>query len=465
MNFIKEILQIIDKAFINQSVDLNNELRHFHEKDIADAYLELSNEKQIFFRQKLDSQFLSDIFAYFSNENIDKIKELPNEKIADIIELMDSDDAMDVLDELDVENREEVLGLIEGDIKDDIKLIDSFSDEEIGSLMTNNYISISINNNIKDAMSKVVQMAGEKDNISTIIVTNNEDKYIGTLELTDLIRTKNNVYLEDIVKLNTPFIMGDELIDSCIDKIRDYSLDIIPVLNDEKHVIGALTKDDVIELVDSQISEDYAKLAGLSSEDDLDESLFSSVKKRLPWLAILLVLSIFVSMLISRFEVVVSVMTTIMFFQSLVLDSAGNVGTQSLAVSVRVLSDEPDLSKKNKLKLLFKEVRIGFFNGLILGAASFIVIFSFLFLTKQEIINGTGFVLLNVIKTSLTVSVALVAAMTISSFFGTLIPIILERFHIDPATASGPFITTINDCVGVICYYGMAILMFYTFIF
>jgi len=467
-DYVLEIIDIVKKAINNPEINLDEELKHYHEKDIADAYLELNKEEQDYFRDHIDEQLLSDIFAYFADENIEAIEELPTEEIADIVELMDADDAKDILDELDDEKQDEVLDLMEGEIKEDLRLINSFNDDEIGSIMTTNYIDILNTLSIKDAMRRVIKMAKENDNVKTLIAVNRANEYLGTIDLKDLIKARAKDDLESIIRQNTPYLLGNDLIDDSIEKIIDYNMDIIPVIDENKHLLGVITSSDVVELVDDTLSEDYAKLAGLSSEDDLDESLFSSIKKRFPWLLILLALSIGVSCLISCFDHVVAVIATVMFFQSLVLDMAGNVGTQSLAVTVRVISNS-EIAKKEERKLIFKEIRVGFLNGLILSVVSFITVMGFLCLKNAispfEIIKGNGFRMEDCLKICGTTSLALIAAMTLSSLFGTVVPIILRKMKIDPAAASGPFITTLNDCIGVICYYGLALLMFMTILF
>ena len=458
-NYVLEIIDIVKKAINDPEISLDLELKHYHEKDIADAYLELNKEEQEFFRDHIDEQLLSDIFAYFAEENIEAIEELPTEEIADIVELMDADDAKDVLDELDEEKHDEVLDLMEGEIKEDLKLIDSFNDDEIGSIMTTNYIDIRSDLSVKDAMRRVIKMAKENDNVKTLIAVNRANEYLGTIDLKDLIKARAKDDLDSIIRQNTPYLLATDLIDDSIEKIIDYSMDIIPVTDENKHLLGVLTSSDVVELVDDTLSEDYAKLAGMSSESDLNESLFASIKKRIPWLMILVVLSILVSILISCFEGVVAKIATIMFFQSLVLDMAGNVGTQSLAVTVRVIANS-DVSKKEERKLIFKEIRVGFTNGLILAAISFLSILAFLAIKHEEIIPNAGYNIYDCLKVSATASLALILAMTLSSLFGTLVPIVLRKLKVDPAAASGPFITTLNDCIAVLCYYTLALVMF-----
>ena len=196
------------------------------------------------------------------------------------------------------------------------------------------------------------------------------------------------------------------------------------------------------------MGDDYAKLAGLSAEEELNEPLKMSMKKRLPWLIILLALGLGVSSVVGAFESVVAQLTIIISFQSLILDMAGNVGTQSLAVTIRVLMDEK-LSFKQKLLLVLKEIKIGFANGFLLSIISLLIIFAYLFLLKGQPINYA-------ILYASCASISLIIAIVLSSFTGTVVPLLFKKIKIDPAVASGPLITTINDLVAIVTYYGLA---------
>ena len=230
-------------------------------------------------------------------------------------------------------------------------------------------------------------------------------------------------------------------------QIKDYAEDSIPVLTGEKELIGVITSQDLVEVVDDAMGEDYAKLAGLTAEEDLEETTKESMKKRLPWLMILLILGLGVSSVVGIFEAVVAVIPVVMCFQSLILDMAGNVGTQSLAVTIRVLVDE-NLTGKQKVHLVIKEMRVGLLNGLFLGTLAFIFIGLYVWIFKQNpaphafVISGC-------------VGLALMIAMVISSLVGTLIPMFFHKINVDPAVASGPLITTVNDLVAVVTYYGL----------
>ena len=245
-----------------------------------------------------------------------------------------------------------------------------------------------------------------------------------------------------------PYVYSDEPIEDCIDRIKEYSEDSIPVLDSENTLCGILTAQEISELVEDEIGDDYAKLGGLSAEEDLNEPLSKSILKRLPWLFALFGMGLIVSSVVGLFEAVVADLTLIVSFQSLILGMAGNVGTQSLAVTIRSLLDE-NLTGKKKAYLIFKEARVGASVGFLLGILSFGLIGAYLHFLK-----GTELPL--AFSVSFCTGIALFISMLLSSISGTSIPMIFKKLKIDPAVASGPFITTINDLVAVITYYGLA---------
>ena len=229
--------------------------------------------------------------------------------------------------------------------------------------------------------------------------------------------------------------------------MKDYSENSIPILDNDNKLLGVITSQSIVDLVEDEMGEDYAMFAGLTAEEDLKEPLKESMKKRLPWLLVLLALGTVVSSVVGVFEQVVSQLTIIMCFQSLILDMAGNVGTQSLAVTIRVLMDE-SLTGKQKVELVFKEMRIAFSNGAILGILSFLVLGLYIALFKGKTWTFAYAV-------SGCIGLSLMVAMVISGAVGTLIPLFFKKINIDPAVASGPLITTINDLVAVVAYYGL----------
>jgi magnesium transporter len=254
-----------------------------------------------------------------------------------------------------------------------------------------------------------------------------------------------------LIAYSYPYLTDHEKISDSIERIKDYAEDSLPVLNEKKEIIGILTAQDIIETVDDEMGEDYAKLAGLTAEEDLRETTVESMKKRLPWLIILLFLGMGVSTVVGAFEGVVAVLPIVICFQSLILDMAGNVGTQSLAVTIRVLMDE-ELTAKDKIAFVFKEMKVGFCNGLLLGILALTFLGLYIGYFK-------GYTIYSAFLISGCVGVSLLMAMIISSLVGTLVPLFFHRIKVDPAVASGPLITTVNDLVAVVTYYGLAWLL------
>ena len=444
-DYVKELLKIIRTE--TDTTKLPKLLSDYHEKDIAEAITLLSENERKQLYPVLGAQKVAEIFSYLDDSE-KYIEELPIEKAAKVVSYMDADDALDILDDLTEHKKQELVSHLDEDTRKDVRRLLSYDDDEIGSCMTNNFICISDKLSIREAMSALVRQAGEHDNISTIYVVDKDEKFVGAIDLKDLIIARENDALSDIISRSYPYVCEHEKINDCIDKIADYEEDSLPVLTKEGRIAGILTATDIVELVDDAMGDDYAKLGGLTSEEDLNEPTIISMKKRLPWLIILLFLGMGVSSVVGIFESVVAVLPIVICFQSLVLDMAGNVGTQSLAVTIRVLMDE-SLTGKQKAELVFKEMKIGLCNGGLLGLMSFVLIGLYIFAIKGKTLAFSYAV-------SACIGVALLLAMLISSAVGTCIPLLFKKIKVDPAVASGPLITTINDLVAVVSYYGLS---------
>ena len=447
-NYAEELLEILHSSLSKE--ELLDKISDYHENDIADALSQLTEEERKKLYPILGAERLAEIFTYIDDPD-EYLKELDLDKVAKVISFMDSDDAVDVLDEFDDSTQEKLVEMLDEESSHDIRMIQSYEDDEIGSKMTTNFIVIYHDLTIRQAMRELVRQAGENDNISTVDVVDRQDVFYGAIDLKDLIIAREKDSLDDIISTSYPYVTDHEKISDCIESIKDYAEDSIPVLTDEKMLIGVITAQDIVEVVDDEMGDDYAKLAGLTAEEDLNETTKESMKKRLPWLIILLFLGIAVSSVVGVFETVVAVLPIVMCFQSLILDMAGNVGTQSLAVTIRVLMDET-LTGTQKVHLMIKEMRVVFMNGIFLGAVSFVLIGCYICFFKPNPANHAFLI-------SGCVGVSLLVAMVISSMVGTLIPMFFHKIKVDPAVASGPLITTVNDLVAVITYYGMAWLL------
>ena len=436
---------------------IKEELENYHDSDIAEVICYLTEEERKKLYRILGKERVSNVFTYLENVE-DYIAELENETAADLIELMDADDALDVLQELEEEDKKQITSLMEKDALEDVRLLASFEDDQIGSKMTTNYIIVKKNDTIKSAMKHLIKYSKENDNIYTLFVKDENGKFYGSIDLKDLITAREEDNLEDIIHTQYPYVYSTELIEDCINDLKDASLDLYPVLNEKDELIGVITQDDLVEVVEDELTEDYAKLAGLHEGEEIDEPVFKSVKKRIVWLVCLLILGMFISLVVSQFETVIDGIPMIVFFQSVILGMSGNAGTQSLAVTIRGLMDE-DLSRKKIAKMVFKEVRVGLTNGLILSIISFGAVSLFLYVRNTPILGET-LRINDLLLIAGCVSGALIPAFILSSFIGCIVHIIFKKIKIDPAVASGPLITTLNDIVGIVSYYGLAMLLF-----
>ena len=427
---------------------MRNKLEDYHENDLADVFPDLSVAERRKLCRILNLDMLADIFEYIDEKQAaEYLDEMDVRKAAAILSRMETDAVVDVLRMIPKEKRALLLELMDDEARKDMAVIAAFDDEEIGSRMTTNYIEIRENLTVKQAMTELVSQAAKNDNISTIFMVTADHTFYGAMDLKDLITARQDTRLEDLIVTSYPYVYGHELIDDCIEKLKDYSENSIPILDNDNKLLGVITSQSIVDLVDDEMGEDYAMFAGLTAEEDLKEPLKESMKKGLHWLLVLLALGTVVSSVVGVFEQVVSQLTIIMCFQSLILDMAGNVGTQSLAVTIRVLMDE-SLTGKQKVELVFKEMRIAFSNGAILGILSFLVLGLYIALFKGKTWTFAYAV-------SGCIGLSLMVAMVISGAVGTLIPLFFKKINIDPAVASGPLITTINDLVAVVAYYGL----------
>ena len=315
-NYVNELLELFRSNISDD--DLLTRLEDYHENDIAGALEQMEPEERQRLYPVLGEERLSEIFSYI--EDVDEyMKELGLSSAAKVIENMDSDDAVDVLEEMDADARKELTGMLDEEASADIRMIRSYDDDEIGSKMTTNYIRITRGMSVRTAMKELISQAENNDNISIIYVTDEDGKFYGALDLKDLITARDYMDLQSFMITSFPYVVDHEKISDCIDRIKDYEEDSIPVLNSDKEILGIITAQDMVEVVDEELGDDYAKLAGLTSEEDLNESLGKSMKKRMPWLIILLFLGMFISTVVGTFEGVVAVLPIVICFQSLIV--------------------------------------------------------------------------------------------------------------------------------------------------
>lgn len=444
-NYEEKIAQVV-RGNLTPKI-MREQLLTYHENDVAAAMDLLKKEDRYRLYSVLSPETLADVLEYSERIN-EYVGELNLRKRAEVLAHLEPSVAVDYLQEVEKGERAAIIDLMPDDAKQEISLLSSFDEDEIGSRMTTNFVMIHMGISVRQAMRELVEQAADNDNISTIYVADDDGIFAGAIDLKSLIIAREGTELDSIIMTSYPYVYANELIEDCIERIKDYSEDSIPVLDQENRLKGVLTAQDVAELIDDEMGEDYARLAGLTAEEDLQEPLAMSIVKRLPWLLVLLGLGLVVSSVVGLFEAVAAGLTIIVAFQSLILDMAGNVGTQSLAVTIRVLMDD-QCTGRQKLYLVAKEAKIGLCNGLILGSLSILFIGLYLLLVKGEAAHFA-------FSISLCAGAALALSMSLSSISGTTIPILFKGLGVDPAVASGPLITTVNDLIAVVTYYGLA---------
>lgn len=447
-DYSHQILELVSRTLSPKA--LREELSDYHVSDIAEAFSQLDPDSRDKLFKMLDVDRLADVLAYLDiDEQVEYLNTINIKKTLAILPKMEPQDAGRILKKLSRTRREVIFELLDSDLRKKLSRIYAYADDEIGSEMSIDFIEIRRGADIKSTMRALRDQARatDTDNLSVLYVLDENGLYYGAIRIQDLFAARADSDLEDIIEVNFPFVYANETIDSIVEDLKDYAEDSIPVLSNENNILGIITRQHLLEVVDREMSEDYAKLAGLSAEEDLEETVFQSMAKRTPWLLLLLFLSLGVSAVISMFEGVVARLTVAVVFQSLILDMSGNVGTQSLAVSIRVLAD-PDVSRKQKLYLMIKEIRAGMANGVIIGIGSTLCLGLFIHFFQ-------GYDWIHAYAISLCIGIAMIVAMTISSFTGTAIPILFQSLHVDPAAASGPLITTLNDLIGATTYYSM----------
>ncbi len=424
------------------------QLENYHAGDIADAFFRLTLPEREKLYRILKTDTLSEILEYLDEEErIRFINELTLRKAAAVLNRLEPDQTGDLIQSLVPEKQALLMELLDSEMRADIALIDSYDEDLIGSRMTTNFVEVPRDVTVKEAMNLLVKQAADNDNITTIYSYGNDHMYAGAVDLKDLIIARNDTPLEDILVASYPYVYGSDAVETVIDDLRDYNEDSIPVLGSDNRVLGVITTQSLLEALDQEMGEDYARFAGLTAEEDLEETLFVSLKKRLPWLLFLLALGLMVSWVVSLFEGVVAQIPLVLAFQSLILGMSGNVGTQSLGVTIRVLMDD-ELTGKEKRHLVAKEARVGFVNGLIMGSMAFVFLGLYILAAKHQTVAASFTI-------SACIAVSLWLAMIVSSLTGTTIPIFFKKIGVDPAVASGPLITTINDLCAVILFSGL----------
>jgi len=439
--FIEQLIILIKK---NDSLSIAKKLKEIHPADIADIIEELPEENARFLFEIFENPKSADIIVELDDDVRELIlNALSPKKIAKkLIDNLESDNAADVISELSEEKKIKVLAHIENKNQaDNIADLLNYSNDTAGALMAKELIQVNENWTTVKCLKEMRKQAERIKNIHTIYVVNDSNKICGLLSLKKLLVTEKSTIVKSIINTNFISVNTKTKNEEVANIMNKYNLVVIPVVNLENKLLGRITIDDILNFVKEEAEKDLQIASGISDDIEANDTIWDITRARLPWLIIGLLGGLLGAKVIGAFELKNNF--ELAFFIPLIAAMAGNVGIQSAAIVVQSLANQ-SLKTNQTFNRLFKEFRVAIFNGLIC---------SILILFLTYIIGYS-------IELSITVSISLLCVIVFAALFGTFTPLFLERYKIDPALATGPFITTVNDILGLIIYFliGQALL-------
>ncbi len=438
--------------FKNSDALLDKMFDAIHAYDLSVLYPQLDEIEKKRMIALISNEKFNDMFVELEHVyQVDVISHLTEVKVKQLFRNLESDDLKEFIEQLDPEIQKKYLKQLTKVKAKTIELLLQYEEDSAASMMSTEFIELSKDTSIKEATYRVIRDSKENEFIDTIFVTDEDKKLVGKIDIKDLIIAREGTILEKIMKSNYHFLNETDTIEQAIDMIQNYDKNAIPVLNTKQEIIGIITADDIFDELIEDIDDDYQRYA-LVQDHQSSYTAIQRSKQRLPWLFIAVVLNLVTVSILSLFSNTLETVTILVLFQPMILGMAGNIGTQSLAVTILGISKD-SFDKKDKVKAhIFKELGVGVLNSLILSIVAFIFVFVLL-----NVINSNQ---QKPIEIAQIVFIAIFSAMTVSAMMGTLVPLTLNKFKIDPASASGPLMTTMNDILALVIYFGVATIAF-----
>tara|TARA_B100001167_G_scaffold28750_1_gene15236 strand:- start:1254 stop:2612 length:1359 start_codon:yes stop_codon:yes gene_type:complete len=438
-----ELIDRIKKLILSEDKSkVIEKLKDVHYADLAEIFELLEISEVVYIIKIFDKQKSADALAELDEDIREGIIENLSEKeIAEKIEELDSDDATDIISELTEERQERVFSQIkDSSLAEDIKELLKYGENTAGGLMAKELVKVNENLSISKCLDEIRKQAKNVSRVHSIYVVDSGNKLKGRLSLKDLVTAKARTRVKDIYIPNVDYVHVNLEGEEVAKVMSKYDLEAIPVVNNRKILLGRITIDDIVDLIKDEADKDYQLAAGISSEVEANDSIFQLTKARLPWLFLGLLGGIGSVFILKDFEQIMNHenLRDLFFYTPLIAAMAGNVGVQSSAIIVQGLAN--DLVKGSLLSRLIKEVGLSLINGLAL--ALILIVFG-------QIVNQD-------ILMSLTIAGSMMGVIVIAALVGTFIPIILDKQGIDPAIATGPFITTANDIFGIFLFFYIA---------
>ena len=445
----------LTKEFINQIIHaLEREDSEFivkaihplHPADIAEVLEIIDLHKaQLLFRL-LDKTLAAEVLVEIEEDTREQfLTSFSSKEIADSIKKMDSDDATDVIQDLPEELQEEVLNVLkDNNQSSDISILMNYDENSAGGIMDLDFVSANWNWTVKNALQKLREQVENVDQIYTIYVVDSAKKFKGILSLKRFLYAKDDTLIKDLFKKDSISVLDTEPAESVALKMEKYDLVVIPVVDNNNNLLGRITIDDALDVIKEEAEKDYQLASGISEKVESSDSLFVISRARLPWLLIGMLGGILGAYVIGFFEEHLKENAVMASFIPLILAMGGNVGVQSSAIIVQSLANNT-LNYESIFKRLLKELIVALFNGLICSVIALL----FCWITRSDF------------DLALTIGVSLVAVFTYAGLFGTFVPLILNKYKIDPALATGPFITTTYDIIGLLIYFLIGMTLYF----
>lgn len=438
-----ELIDRIKKLILSEDKSkVIEKLKDVHYADLAEIFELLEISEVVYIIKIFDKQKSADALAELDEDIREGIIENLSEKeIAEKIEELDSDDATDIISELTEERQERVFSQIkDSSLAEDIKELLKYGENTAGGLMAKELVKVNENLSISKCLDEIRKQAKNVSRVHSIYVVDSGNKLKGRLSLKDLVTAKVKTRVKDIYIPNVDYVHVNLEGEEVAKVMSKYDLEAIPVVNNRKILLGRITIDDIVDLIKDEAEKDYQLAAGISSEVEANDSIFQLTKARLPWLFLGLLGGLGSVFILKDFEEIMNEpnLRNLFFYTPLIAAMAGNVGVQSSAIIVQGLAN--DLVKGSLLSRLIKEVGLSLINGLALA----LVLIVFGQIVNQDLLM------------SFTIAGSMMGVIVIAALVGTFIPIILDKQGIDPAIATGPFITTANDIFGIFLFFYIA---------
>lgn len=438
----REFIATISESIKREDRDvLRQLLENFHSADIAELYTLLGEEEGDFLFTLLDDETSADVLIELEIDDRKRVlKNLSSDIIAkQLIDNMDTDDAADVLGELSNSRKEEVLSKI-GDVEHAGDIVDllSYDENSAGGLMAKELIHVNENWNVVTSIREMRKQAEEVDEVYFVYVVDNANMLKGTLSLKKLLLSSRTSQISDLLNADVISVRTDTPAEEVANIMKKYDLVALPVVDQIGRLAGRITIDDIVDFIQEEAEKDYQLIAGISEDIEPTDKIWILTRARLPWLLVGLAGGILVSQIIGLFEADLGIYPEMAFFMPLIAATAGNVGVQSSSIVVQGLANQT-LQISKTFKRLLKEFSVALLNGMTLAG---------LMLTYNLLVKTS-------LALTFTVSAALFSVILFASLFGTVVPLLLDKFRVDPALATGPFITTSNDLMGLIIYFSI----------